>query len=171
VLPLPHLKREAGRRRRRREKEGEGEGTRARAKRQRPVQVQVQALSATSASRKRKQEASNNDQSGWEISQAKRRNIGSFSSKYCAQRPVFLCVCVGMSHATCKQHIRSKKIAPPNWWSCSATASGSRGAKAGGRWYGFWFLVSVSDYRSLLCPLMGFPRGTGEKMLDSKRRF
>jgi hypothetical protein len=49
-------------------------------------------------------------------------------------------VCVRW-HVTCKQHFRSIFFAPPNWWSCSATASGSRGAKVGGRWHGFGLLL------------------------------
>jgi hypothetical protein len=40
-------------------------------------------------------------------------------------------------HGTCKQHFRSKIFAPRSWWSCSAPASFSRGAKVDERWYDF----------------------------------
>jgi hypothetical protein len=56
--------------------------------------------------------------------------------KQCAQRPVFLCV---HWHGTCKQHFRSNFFEPRNWWSCSAPASGSRGAEVGERWAVAWF--------------------------------
>jgi hypothetical protein len=43
--------------------------------------------------------------------------------------PRFFCVCW---HGTSKQHFHSKnKFAPRSWWSCSATASGSRATHGG----------------------------------------
>jgi hypothetical protein len=45
----------------------------------------------------------------------------------------FFCVCWHW-HGTSKQHFRSKIFAPRSWWSCSATASGSR-ATHGGTFY------------------------------------
>jgi hypothetical protein len=45
--------------------------------------------------------------------------------------PCFFCVCW---HGTSKQYFRSKNFAPRSWWSCSATASGSR-ATHGGTFY------------------------------------
>jgi hypothetical protein len=40
----------------------------------------------------------------------------------------FFCMCW---HGTSKQHFRSQNFTPRSWWSCSATASGSRATHGG----------------------------------------
>jgi hypothetical protein len=60
--------------------------------------------------------------------------LAHFQANNARSAPFFLCV---RWHVTCKRHFRSIFFAPPNLWSCSATASGSRGAKVGERWHGF----------------------------------
>jgi hypothetical protein len=50
--------------------------------------------------------------------------------------PCFFARACTCRHVTSKQHFRSKIFAPRSWWSCSATASGSPAARAGGRGWG-----------------------------------